>query len=215
MVSSITPSDSYTPMQALAIAVAAENPAWETLLLARKRTGLSLSKMIGAIEAGSLDDGAREGVVGFHGVVVRLEQLTPLIAASERLDPTEGGRLQSAAVFGRSIGLRDNSRFAALIEAGHVPAKARLHPGTKRMQYWMDEADIAAFNAHFATPTMLIGETGLHRNTLYKLLDTARVEPFAPNGRDFGAVFLRSDLAKIPQFSSAARITGPKPGKNG
>ncbi|NEX48675.1 hypothetical protein G3572_20990 [Rhodobacter sp. ETT8] len=47
------------------------------------------------------------------------------------------------------------------------------------------------------------------------MLDAARVEPFAPNGKDFGAVFLRSDLAKVPQFSSAALISGPKPGKNG
>lgn len=120
----------------------------------------------------------------------------------------------SQSRIGRSIGLRDNGSFAALIEAGHVTAKARLHPGTKRMQYWMDEADIAAFTARFATPTMLIEETGLHRNTLYKLLDTARVEPFAPNGKDFGAVFLRSDLSKIRQFSSTARISGPKSGKN-
>lgn len=147
--------------------------------------------------------------------MVRLEQLAPLIASTERPDPTEGGQLQSAAAFGRSVGLRDNGAFVALIEAGHVPAKARLHPGTKRMQYWMNEADISAFTARFTTSTMLIAKTGLHRNTIYKLLDAARVEQFVPNGQDFGGVFLRSDLAKIPQFSSAARISGPKSGKNG
>jgi hypothetical protein len=145
--------------------------------------------------------------------VVRLDQLAPLIAAKAAPDPTDGGRLQSAAAFGRSIGLRDNGSFAALIEAGYVSAKARVHPGTKRMQYWMDEADIAAFTARFATPTMLIAETGLHRNTLYKLLDAARVEPFAPNGKDFGAVFLRSDLNKVPRFAPAPRLEGPKAGK--
>ena len=169
--------------------------------------------MIAAIEDGSLDVGAKEGVAGFHGIVVRTEQLAPLLTIEERPDPTEGGKLQSSAAFGRSIGLRDNGSFAALIEAGYVSAKARLHPGTKRMQYWMEEADITAFTARFATPTMLIAETGLHRNTLYKLLDAARVEPFAPNGKDFGAVFLRSDLTKIPQFSSAVRVSGPKLGK--
>ena len=137
-----------------------------------------------------------------------------MIAAKPAPDPTEGGKLQSAAAFGRPIGLQDNGTFTALIEAGHGPAKARLHPGTKRVQYWMDEADVAAFTARFATPTMLIAETGLHRNTIYGLLDSARVEPFAPNGRDFGAVFLRSDLVKIPQFTLAPRISGPKPGKN-
>ncbi|NEX48674.1 TniQ family protein [Pseudotabrizicola algicola] len=151
---------------ARAARVAADDPSWETLLLARKRTGIGLAKMVHAIDAGSLDVGARQGVAGFHGIVVRLEQLAPLIAAKEAPDPTEGGKLQSAAAFGRSIGLRDNRSFAALMDAGHVPAKARLHPGTKRMQYWMDEADIAAFTARFATPSMLIAETGLHRNTI-------------------------------------------------
>lgn len=200
-------------LMARAVTVASDDPSWETLLLARRRTRISLAKMIAAIEDDSLDVGAKEGVAGFHGIVVRTEQLAPLLTIEERPDPTEGGKVQSAAAFGRSIGLRDNGSFAALIEAGYVSAKARLHPGTKRMQYRTDEADIAAFTARFATPTMLTAETGLHRNTLYKLLGTARVVPFAPGGQDFGAVFLRSDLNKIPQFYSAARVSGPKLGK--
>ena len=202
-----------TKLLTRAVSVAAEDRSWETLLLARRRTLISLANMIAAIDDGNLDVGARQGVAGFHGIVVRLEQLAPLIASTERPDPTEGGQLQSAAAFGRSVGLRDNGAFVALIEEGHVPAKARLHPGTKRMQYWMDEADISAFTARFATPSMLIAETGLHRNTIRKLLRSSRLAPFSPDGRDFGAIFLRSDLTEIPQFSSAARISGPKSGK--
>lgn len=201
-------------LTARAVTVTADDASWETLLLARRRTRISLAKMIAAIDDGSLDVGARQGAAGFHGIVVRTDQLATLLAIEERPDPTEGGKLQSAAAFGRSIGLRDNGSFAALIEAGHVPAKARLHPGTKRMQYWMDEADIAAFTARFATPTMLTSETGLHRNTIYTLLGAARVDPFTPNGKDFGPIFLRSDLTEIPQFSVAPRISGLKLGKN-
>jgi hypothetical protein len=202
-------------LTARSVTVAADDPSWETLLLARRRTRISLAKMIDAIDAGALDVGARQGVVGFHGIVVRTDQLAPLLAIEERPDPTEGGKLQSAAAFGRSVGLRDNGSFVALIEAGYVSAKERLHPGTKRMQYWMDEADIAAFTARFATPTMLTNETGLHRNTIYTLFAAARVDPFTPNGKDFGPIFLRSDLTEIPQFSVAPRISGPKPGKIG
>lgn len=185
------------------VTVEPDDPDWETLLLARKRAGVSLTKIIAAIEAGDVSIGATQGVEGFHGIVVRVEQLSQLTAPEERPDPTEGGRLQSAAAFGRFIGLRDNGNFLALIEAGHVPAKARLNPSTKRMQYWMDQADIAAFSARFATPAMLTTETGLHINTIYSLLDAARVEPLSRDGRDFGAIFRRSELAKIPQFTSA------------
>lgn len=197
-----------------AVTVAAADPSWRTLLLARQRARIALAKIIDAIDDGSLDVGARQGILGFHGIVVRPEQLSRLVVVDDRPDPTEGGKLQSAAAFGRSIGLRDNGSFTALIEAGYVSAKARLHPGTKRMQYWMDEFDIAAFTARFATRSMLIAETGLHRNTIYKLLDTARVEPFAPGGKDFGAVFLRSDLNKVTRFASAPRLEGPKAGKS-
>lgn len=202
-------------LTARAVTVASDDPSWETLLLARRRTRISLAKMVAAIEDGSLDVGAKEGVAGFHGIVVRTEQLAPLLTIKERPDPTEGGKLQSAAAFGRSIGLRDNGAFVAMIEAGHVAAQARLHPGTNRMQYWMDAADIAAFSARFVTPTMLMAETGLHRNTLYRLLDAARVAPFAPGGQGFGAVFLRSDLNKVPRFAPAPRLEGPKVGKTG
>ena len=202
-------------LQSRAVLISAEDAAWETLLLTRKRTEISLTALIGEIEAGRLEVGVREGQEGFHGIVVPLEQLGHLIAARQRPDPTEGGKLQSAAAFGRSIGLRDNGAFVAIIEAGHVAAQARLHPGTNRMQYWMDAADIAAFTARFVTPTMLMAETGLHRNTLYRLLDAARVAPFAPGGQGFGAVFLRSDLNKVPRLAPAPRLEGPKGGKRG
>lgn len=162
-------------LQALAVPVPPDDDDWETLLLARKRTGVSLADMITAIERGDLVVGAREGVKGFHGIVVQHRHLSQGTFGHSRSKPTDDGTLQSAAAFGRSIGLRDNSSFVELIEAGHVAAYAQLNPATNRMQYWMDEADIAAFTARFATPTMLIAETGMHRNTLYKLLDTARV----------------------------------------
>jgi hypothetical protein len=202
-------------LTARAATVAADDPSWETLLLARRRTLISLASMIAAIDDGNLDVGARQGVAGFHGIVVRTDQLAPLLTIEKRPDPTEGGKLQSAAAFGRSVGLRDNGSFVALIEAGYVSAKERLHPGTKRMQYWMDEADITAFTARFATPTMLTNETGLHRNTIYTLFAAARVDPFTPNGKDFGPIFLRSDLSEIPQLAAAPRISGQKLGKIG
>jgi hypothetical protein len=54
--------------------------------------------------------------------------------------------MTSAAVFGRSVGLRDGGTFIALIEAGHVPAMRVVNPATGRLQHCLRPEDIAAFH---------------------------------------------------------------------
>lgn len=58
----------------------------------------------------------------------------------------------------------------------------------------MAPADMAAFHKKFVTLTTLSAETGQHRNTLKALLASRRITPFSPDGRFFGAVFLRGDI---------------------
>jgi hypothetical protein len=61
----------------------------------------------------------------------------------------------------------------------------------------MKPQDMAAFHLRFLTLTTLSAETGQHRNTLKGLLAARRISPFAPDGQDFGAVYLRADVAAI------------------
>jgi hypothetical protein len=70
------------------------------------------------------------------------------------------------------------------------------HPRTQRIQYRLRAEDIASFRRRFVTLTTLIEETGLHRNTLKSLLAASHVKRFAPNGQDFGPVYLRSETVK-------------------
>lgn len=182
-----------------AVPVAAENGTWETLLLARKRTAASMSTLIEAIRAGRLPVGQRPDVVGFHGFVVPRKEV-------ERLVPTrdvqgEGVEhhppdLIPAAEFGRSVGLRDNGNFLALIEAGHVPARQVLNVKTGRLQYHLGAEDIASFHRRFVTLTTLSAETGHHRHTLKGLLAASKVGRFAPEGQDFGPVYLRAEVSQ-------------------
>jgi hypothetical protein len=102
----------------------------------------------------------------------------------------------SAAAFGRSIGLRDHGGFLALIEAGHTPAQQALNTKTRRLQYWLAVEDIEAFHQRFVTLTTLSAEFGHHRNTIRGLLAASRVSRFAPDGEDFGPVYLRSEALK-------------------
>ncbi|MEJ1992671.1 MAG: TniQ family protein [Maritimibacter sp.] len=182
-----------------AVLVSKDTDNWEILLHARKRTKLSLSEQVAAIRDEQLAVGRLTGVSGFHGLVVRKNEIDQLKAQkSKRLGPDEielSGSL-SAAEFGRSVGLRAHGYFVSLIEAGHTPAERRLNPRTGRQQYRLSKQDIAAFHRCFVTLTTLSNETGLHRNTLRRMFERSRVTGFAPDGHDFGPVYLRSEAAK-------------------
>ena len=102
-----------------------------------------------------------------------------------------------AAEFGRSVGLRDGGVFQAMIEAGHVPAYQIINVRTGRPQHRMTPEDMEAFHRRFVTLTTLSAETGEHRNTLRGLIASRRITPFAPDGQDFGAVYLRADVEAV------------------
>ena len=180
--------------------VAEGDTAWETLLLACRRSGAPLSELVRAIRDQRLTVGQRSGVSGFHGIVVPKAGVD-VIAAPYRallvlaLEEIPGS--MAAAEFGRSVGLRDGGVFQAMIEAGHVPAYQIINPRTGRPQHRMTPEDMAAFHRRFVTLTTLSVETGEHRNTLKGLLAASRITPFSPDGQDFGAVYMRADVAVV------------------
>lgn len=178
----------------------AENAAdWETLLLARNRTKISLLDLIAAIREGQLSVGQREGVQGFHGIAVSKSEVDDLPAkywTGESTEEMDVPGVMSAAEFARSIGLRGNGHFIALIEAGHIPAVQCTNPRTGRVQYRLSAEDLSNFHRRFVTVSTLSDETGHHRNTVRNLLSRFRVSRFSPDGQDFGLIYLRSEAAK-------------------
>ncbi|MCU9847958.1 hypothetical protein OEZ60_08055 [Defluviimonas sp. WL0024] len=176
--------------------VSAEDGNWETLLLARNRSGLCLGDLLKAIREGALTKGQQAGAKGFHSIVVRKRDVDALAAVVLSARPDVGRMLPgfvSAASFGRSVGLRDHGDFTALIEAGQTPALRVLHPKTNRPQYRMTQADIEAFHRRFVTMTTLAAQTGMHRNSLGAKLAAARVARFSHDGQEFGPVYLRRE----------------------
>jgi hypothetical protein len=152
--------------------------------------------MIAAIREHLLPVGLRAGVSGFHGIVVpkrKVDDLIPLPEEVKVVSNDDPSSLVSAAAFGRSIGLRDHGGFLAMIAAGHTPARQAMNSKTKRLQYWVSAEDIESLHRHFVTLTTLSSETGLHGNTVRGLLAASRVIPFAPDGQEFGPVYLRAE----------------------
>jgi hypothetical protein len=186
-----------TDLATNATPAAEDDHAWETLLLARKRTQVSLADLVAAIRAGRLVVGRRAGVAGLHGLVLRAKDVDALPPSRRRATAPLGVApvgMTNAASFGRSVGLRDEGNFLALIEAGHVPAVQVVNPATGRLQHYLRPEDVAAFHRRFATITTLATETGRHRNTLRAHLAAAGAPRFAPGGQGFGPVYLREDV---------------------
>ena len=200
-------------LESLATPLGADPNGWETIQHVRKRLGLSVGQVIAAIREGTLTAGKRTGVFGYHGIVVecaRVDQLKVRLPREMSLETIDGEL--AAAAFTRSIGLRQRGAFLALIEGGHTPAIEVLHPVTKRKQWRMTEADIAAFHEKFTTPTVIAEETGLHRNTILAALVARGIEVFRPNGVDVGPVYLRR---MVDPVLDALEVNEPRDARSG
>ncbi len=183
-----------------AIPLEDEDKDWETLLLARRRAEITFTELLSAIRDKRLTVGRLPGEEGFHGIVVAKAEVD-LIAANRQASRdaalNEEPGAMAAAEFGRSLGLRDGGVFLAMIEAGHVSSQSIVSPRTGRPQHRMTPQDVAAFHRTFVTLTSLSLETGLHRNSLRAIFVSSGITPFSPDGHDFGAVYLRSDLTEL------------------
>ncbi|MEO9777594.1 MAG: hypothetical protein ABJH07_01925 [Sedimentitalea sp.] len=99
----------------------------------------------------------------------------------------------TAAAFGRLVGIRTQGWFESLSAAGHTPATRMPHPKWGGERVYASASDIGEFRSRFVTLKILEEEFGLHKRTLLVKLKSAKVNPFAPNGEDFGPLYVRED----------------------
>jgi len=185
-------------LSAIATSVNEDAVGWEGLVHARKRSGLGLAALIGFALAGVIAMGiAREG--GFHGLRVSIGDVDRLCGgAAERKLLT----MVPATTFGESVGIRGGGQILALISAKYLPATRMRNTKNGQEFFYLSYTDIVAFHRRFVTITTLVGETGLHRNTLRTRLAGAKVPVFSPAGEDFGFLFLRDVVEKAINLKS-------------
>jgi len=187
-------ADLVTELEGLAQPVEFDDPAWESLLQAKVRSGLSVGRIISAIREGDISVGVRTGVAEFRRFVVPREGIDQL---SGWLEPVTDDATTPASAFGRAVGLRSGQSILGLVKDGHTPALRVEHPGSGIDWFVFRDADIAAFHKRFLTTTTIGQEFGLHRNTIRTALKLHDVSPFSPDGQDYGAVYLRKEVAPI------------------
>ncbi|MDE4306342.1 TniQ family protein [Phaeobacter gallaeciensis] len=114
----------------------------------------------------------------------------------------------SIELFARQCGLKPSAAMRLVREA-HIPSTEGRHPKSGVPQRFLAPADIAAFHDRFVTLRGLAVELGLSWQALRPKLADAGVEPFSPDGQDYGALFERG-AANAVQLSTSAKEVPPK-----
>jgi hypothetical protein len=191
--------DLVKELDALACSVSSSDDRWETLQMAKKRTGMKVGATIAAARNGKLKLGRYSDVAGYAGFCVLKSQIDEIASVKQKKlesNEAEKGHV-TPAVFGRSVGIRESGWFEALFAGGHTPATKLPHPNLSHERRLVSNSDAAAFHRRFLTAATMEKEFGVHRRTLLARLRDARVGTFKPDGQDFGQIYLRVNVEAI------------------
>jgi hypothetical protein len=173
-------------LQAHASPVPESELGWESFPPASNRSRQSLAVLIDKVLNGTLAIGAVGD--GFRDLRLRKDDVERLAPSSD----TTSDALIPATAFGISVGIKDKGRFRRLVQAGHTTATPMRNSRTGIANIYMTPADVAAFHHRFVTLTTLAVETGQSIPDLKSALMRAGVTVFAPEGEEFGRLFLRA-----------------------
>ncbi|MPQ94822.1 TniQ family protein [Thioclava sp. JE_KL1] len=123
---------------------------------------------------------------GFAAILVTLDEVERLLDR-----PTTPGI--SIQVFAKQCGLKD-IYLRRLVRMGHIPSTEGRNPKTGAKQRFLSTEDIEAFYARFITLRDLAVEHGINWQALRHELAQRGIEPFSPDGEDYGAVFERDTV---------------------
>lgn len=99
------------------------------------------------------------------------------------------------AEFAREVGLHNDGNMTALHAAGQVTAIDMFNPATRRTGLYVTDDARAAFHNRFTTVKLMAREAGVDGRVIARKLREAGVARFAPDGADFGPVFLRESVS--------------------
>lgn len=102
--------------------------------------------------------------------------------------------LTTLGAFAREVGLHKKGAMTALFDAGHIRATELFNPATRRPGLYVTDLDIAAFHAKFTTLKLLSMRKKMDGRVLARRLRDAGVSHFAPDGKDFGLVYLLDEI---------------------
>lgn len=183
---------------------------WETLQQTRKRSAIKLGTLFQAIRDGQLQLGKLEGAVEYNAFLVCRSEVDAQTAfQEERRDYRQSGLegVMSVAEFGRSIGLRNKGQFSAFCADHQTPTIKVHHTHFKQYQLRVTNENIDAFHQRFLTITTMSSEFSLHRNSILALIRLNSIPAFAPDGQNYGPIYLREVVQPVLRKAAALKQT--------
>lgn len=181
-------------LKKMAVPVDPTDKKWESIQRAKSRSSINVGIIIAAIRGRKIQLGLRTDTTGYGGLCV-LKVDVDGMALKTRSVPSHSH--MTAAAFDRSIGKRGEGWFEKFSAAGHTPATNMPHPKWGGLRTYVSQADQEAFHARFVTPSTLSKEIEEDRRGILSKLKAAGIAPFAPNGEDYGRLYLRNEIKGI------------------
>ncbi|WP_412506110.1 TniQ family protein [Roseovarius sp. SYSU LYC5161] len=172
---------------------------WEHISKSAQRLKIGPGKIIRAITDGRLRrTGNLEGRTGYAAVYVDHEEVARLFGG----DAPPGLSIET---FAKSVGFSPPSGLRRLIIDGQTPATRAINPRTNAEQFYISTADADAFHAKYFTPRTMANAYHRSWQSLRVELEKQGVQPFTPDDRNYGRVFLRRS---VEGFLGATRFHG-------
>ena len=181
-------------LQKMAVPIEPTDKLWEGIQQAKSRSSLRVGAIISAVRDGTLQLGRRTHLEGYNAFCVlkaEIDEMRPQSPAK----PDQA--LITAAAFGRSVGIRTQGWFEGLAATSHMSATRITDPKSGKERVYLSTGDIVSFHKRFLTSTTMETEFGQHRWTLLAKLKAAKVNAFAPNGENYGPLYLREEVEAV------------------
>ncbi|MTH60905.1 TniQ family protein [Paracoccus litorisediminis] len=174
-------------LSAGAVPVEANAPDWEEIGALALRLRIPPGDIIRMRFEGRLASiGARRGVPGYRGIVVRPSEVEAKLARSieDHLNIED---------LSKRIGLRW-PQARRLVMAGLTPSTILRNPASGAMQHYISLEDLTAFRSRFVTLLTLAEEMGVHWQKLSGPVRKLGIPRFQHDGKEFGQLYARSDI---------------------
>jgi hypothetical protein len=161
---------------------------WEPISKTAQRLKIRPGEIVRALWDGRIHRVTRNAQSkGYGAIQVYYDEVAQVLG-------NEAPPAMNLEVFAKVVGLGKVACLTRLIRKGHTSSTEMQNPKTKAFQPYITSADSAAFNAKFVTLGTLAKAKGTTWQKLSSTLRAKGIEPFSPDGANYGNIYLRETV---------------------
>ncbi len=161
---------------------------WEHISKSAARLKIRPGDIVKAIHKGRIRRvGNHSDFDGYKAIYVYHDEVSAALS-------DDGPAAMSLEIFAKTVGIGQPVFLNRLVSNGHTTATSIRNPRTRAMQRYFTEADSVQFHEKFYTFRTMSRAHGRSWQQMSALLAAAGVDPFSPDGIDYGKLFLRTEV---------------------